>query len=125
MRAEAGVEDRVVLHDTHGSLDRIQRRSAGCQDGPTRLGRRAAAGLMIGVKLARDIPRAAVNNDPYRHSDPSLIVEKPNGPPHPLHPCPSAPLLGAAQQVTWNSPSVFPSASFHFFTALGVGQQST
>ena len=52
MRAEAGIEDRMILHDTHGSLDRIQRRSAGCQDGPTGLGGRAAASLMIGVKLA-------------------------------------------------------------------------
>ena len=143
MRAEAGVEDWVVLHDTHSSFDRIQRRSTGCQNGPTGLGGRSAASRMIGVKLGG--PRAPVNNDPCWHVDPSVMRRKS------VSPRLSAPLLlalknglvgrvanpsysfircavaprpwqlrsEAAQQVTWNNPSVFPSASFHFLHRFG------
>ena len=67
MRAEAGVENRIVFEDDDGGFDGVESRATGWEDRPAGVRARVATGLAGWDGVIGNVPGATVNDERRFH----------------------------------------------------------
>src|SRR5271163_2272640 len=68
VRAVPGVEDRIILENSYGRFDSIERVAATCEDGIALVECAETTGLASFDGVVGDVPGAAVNDKRWRHA---------------------------------------------------------